>query len=467
MEKRRSDRKYVRVGILLSCILLLFASADLDASEPAGQAPQNSQAIAATPPNEITVALKEIPVWEIADERIREAFLRGQYAPVHPVEKEKLLGMKFVSDVPLYGQVSFPRPVSGLGGSKYFYFALDTSRQGGAYDLLYFNDHGGADLSDEKPRKLAPQSDRLIRHVSSVKEMFFEPFTATFRPGSGGPQTLELLPCLRIYEGGSPRVSFIPARVHTGTFELGGSSYQAFVGYQYTIGGGFDQPSTALILSSRGGEPAMWSGGEQLSATHLLGGRYCRFACTPAGDKLTVQPYAGPLGTFEISSSGRKGSTITMAGSLRTATTAVRVGAEPSADRPPEPARSCKLPVGDYRIINLFIHVDGLQALILSNYHADGKLLGNLHRQDTYAITIREDKPFVLAFSDEAQVLFASPARDQRVRLGQELNIQAVLIDPALNVVFRMLIHEHQLDPKVTITRANGAIVAESVMPFG
>ncbi len=467
MEKRKGDHRYVSAGILLSCTALLLASAGTVGSEPAVQTTTDGRTTAATLPHEITVALSEIPVWELANEWVRQSFLRGQHAPVHPIEKERLLGMQFVSDAPLYGQVSFLNPASGSRQPECFYFAADTLRRGGDYDLLYFDGNGHADLSDVKPRKPARQLDRLTRRIPSVTETFFEPVTAMFLSEPGGPQALELLPCLRIYEGGSPQFSFVAARVHTGTFELGGTSYQAFLGYQYMITGRLDQPSTALLLLAQGNAPITWSGGDRLNATHLLGGRYYHFSCTPAGDKLTVQPYTGPLGVFEISPGSRKVSTLTMRGALCSATTAVGVGSEPSRSRPPESARSCKLPVGDYRISNLFVQVDGLSALVLNNYHADGKPMGGMERLNTSGIAIRADKPFVLTFSESGQVLFAAPVRDQRIRRGEELNIKAVLIDPALNVMFRVLTHGQQLDPKVVIKRANGEMVAEGTMPFG
>ncbi len=62
MKKRRSDPRHVYAGILLSCTLLLLASAGMAASEPAGQTATDGQTTAATPPNEITVALKGIMV---------------------------------------------------------------------------------------------------------------------------------------------------------------------------------------------------------------------------------------------------------------------------------------------------------------------------------------------------------------------------------------------------------------------
>ena len=71
--------------------------------------------------------------------------------------------------------------------------------------------------------------------------------------------------------------------------------------------------------------------------------------------------------------------------------------------------------------------------------------------------------------------MFASPAKDRRVKLGEELQVKAVLIDPELDIMIRGVddtgTEQKQknvsLDPKVIITRGDGEKVAEGVMPFG
>ena len=84
--------------------------------------------------------------------------------------------------------------------------------------------------------------------------------------------------------------------------------------------------------------------------------------------------------------------------------------------------------------------------------------------------------------------MFASPAKDQRVKLGEELQVKAVLIDPELDIMIRGLDdtarkqkkeyptadgrtttveQDMSLDPRVVITRADGEKVADGVMPFG
>ncbi len=53
----------------------------------------------------------------------------------------------------------------------------------------------------------------------------------------------------------------------------------------------------------------------------------------------------------------------------------------------------------------------------------------------TYPLKIRKGEPYVLCFSERAEVLFVSPAKETRIKPGDELTVEAVLIDPKLDVV--------------------------------
>ena len=184
-------------------------------------------------------------------------------------------------------------------------------------------------------------------------------------------------------------------------------------------------------------------------AAHKVKGLYYTLSVTPTGDQLTVHPYRGDLGTFEIGPGGRTLKEMTISGSLDGEQRAVAVGGDVT-DGSPKPARSCQLPVGDYRPNFITLQYGRLHINASYNYHSDGKPRGRGDRAAIYAISIRKDKPFVLDFADKPDVMFASPAKDQRVKLGESLEVKAVLVDP-----------------KVIITRANGEKVAEGVMPFG
>jgi hypothetical protein len=94
-------------------------------------------------------------------------------------------------------------------------------------------------------------------------------------------------------------------------------------------------------------------------------------------------------------------------------------------------------------------------------------------------MTVRKDKPFILDFSSKPAVMFTSPPKDLRVKAGEKLRVEAVLIDPVLDIMIRGLKDttrkektgwgetDLSLDPGVVISRADGEIVAQGEMPFG
>jgi hypothetical protein len=107
------------------------------------------------------------------------------------------------------------------------------------------------------------------------------------------------------------------------------------------------------------------------------------------------------------------------------------------------------------------------------------------NRPPVYGIAIRKDKPFVLDFSNQPDVMFTSPTNGERIKLGDTVLVSAVLVDPKLDIMIRRLEDTSRkqskgadgkplnyerylsLDPAVVVTRANGQKVAEGVMPFG
>ena len=125
-----------------------------------------------------------------------------------------------------------------------------------------------------------------------------------------------------------------------------------------------------------------------------------------------------------------------------------------------------------------------LQLSLSDNYHSDGVRLDSKRKRE-YLIQVRRDKPFTIDFSREPNVVFASPAADQTFHPGDEVQIAAVLVDPALDAMIRGLDDTSRkekrkinnveqpferyvsLDPTVTITNAAGDKLFKGKMPFG
>jgi hypothetical protein len=131
------------------------------------------------------------------------------------------------------------------------------------------------------------------------------------------------------------------------------------------------------------------------------------------------------------------------------------------------------------------INYGKLRLNISYNYHSDGKPRERSDRERVFGIQIRKHQPYVWDFSNTPEVMFASPAKDRKLRRGETLAVSAVLTDPKLDFMIRGLDDTSRkqtkdaegkplgyernlsLDPKVLITRMNGEKVAEGVMPFG
>jgi hypothetical protein len=153
------------------------------------------------------------------------------------------------------------------------------------------------------------------------------------------------------------------------------------------------------------------------------------------------------------------------------------------------PVTECQIPVGDYTAYLMTVTYDNLKIEISNNYHTNAQGIRN-QEDIVYGMTVCKDKPYVLDFSNEPMVVFDQPPASQgSFRRGESIAFAAVLIDPKLDIMIRGLndtsvkvdrefkdrdgkvIHtakvDKSLDPKVVITRADGEIIAEGVMPFG
>jgi hypothetical protein len=126
------------------------------------------------------------------------------------------------------------------------------------------------------------------------------------------------MPRLTISESGYTSLSFVTTKARKGKIRIAAQRFNILLGHNYLLGGWFDRPSTALHLIPKDASRRSqgWWGGDRLMAIHKIGGTYYCFFATPAGDKLSVRPYEGDFGTFEVGAGGRDIQEITMRGSL-------------------------------------------------------------------------------------------------------------------------------------------------------
>jgi hypothetical protein len=435
-----------------------------------------------------TFKLREVSVFDES----KEPFIRGQICPCQdkPFPEVKHYP-DFVSKAPIFGSVQFGakafQPDSGL----LFYFAVDESRgTGKGYDRLYFDGNRDLDLRNDPVAKVQkdPPDHGYAPNFGGMKEKAaFDFLKVNLGANDGSSNVVEIMP--RLFVTGDDKATyrymcFVRTHLFEGDIRIGGEKFHAQLGNDYAISPSLDSPGTALVLS--GGKNSFdWWGSDRLSAMHKVNGRFFSFSATQNGE-LTVHPYQGDLGTFEIGPGGRQmtNTNFSVTGSFEARDWAVAVGGDIKDGRPLEASR-CQVPVGDYLPEFLTVQFGRLQIALSQNYHSEGKRQSRGGRPNVFGIAIRKDRPFALDFSNKPDVLFASPAPDQRIKPGDTVMVMAVLVDPKLDIMLRRLDDTSRkqtkdaegkslgyertlsLDPTVIISRANGEKVASGVMPFG
>ncbi len=413
----------------------------------------------------------------------RQDFTRGRLAGIMKKLPDEVKAVPaHVSENPRYGTVQFGPPRDGDIGMT-FYFVCDESKgTGQGYDRMHLDLNRDLDLTNDAPLKaLEKYPGAYTPPEYYEKQTFFESFTVSFHSPAGIDVPIEIMPSLILYRGNDfPHISFINTTAFRGGIVVNGRKFDAILGHMYSIPGAYDSKGTNLMLipQGEGASEIHWWGGNQLDATHEFGGQFYRFSASPRGDLLTVRPYTGDTGIFEIGAGGRKLDAMTFNGSLTSSETAVAVGTMDGSGWP-MPLSKCIIPVGDYLPSYLSVNYGKLQISVSQNYHADGKPCGRDELKILFCFPIRRDKPCVLDFSNKPEVLFALPAKDTKIKRGGKLDVKGVLIDPGMDIMIRGLEDTSRkenregfernisLDPKVVITRADGEIVAEGVMPFG
>jgi hypothetical protein len=420
-------------------------------------------------------------------------FTRGQRADTsEKPDPEVKAYPAFQSEKPIYGSIWFGREFGKPGSGIQYFFVIDEfSGTGKGYDRLYFDLDRDRDLTNDAPLTPLenPPAGASLNYTGIKQQVVFRCLAIDFDLGDEGKRAVEIMPRLTIYTEGYSGVSFVATKLHNGEITIDGRKFDAFLGYEHSIGGRLDRPPASLRLLPKvpPGERFYWWGADSLTALHKIGDRHYRFSATPTGDRLFAQPYDGEYGGFEVGPGKRDIRETVFHGSFRSENAAVAVGGEIVYGFTSK-ASSCRIPVGDYLPSFLGIDFGRLRIEVSENYHSDGKPRGREDRPYVYGIRIRKDQPFVLDFSNKPAVMFASPAQDQRVKLGEKLEIKAILTDPELDIMIRGLRdstrkqkrettgpdgrknsweEDVSLDPQVLITRADGEKVADGVMPFG
>ncbi|MHC4842641.1 MAG: hypothetical protein ACYTEE_02460 [Planctomycetota bacterium] len=241
------------------------------------------------------------------------------------------------------------------------------------------------------------------------------------------------------------------------------------------------------LINSKTKQSARWWGADTAGSVHKINGKLYELSVIGDRKLFVAKPYLGEMGIIRVGVGGRNFKKAEFYGSLKSENSAAAVGE--LGDLWTEPTSEFSVPVGDYYPYLMRVTYDNMRIMISNNYHDDleGKSMGD--RERVYGIKIRKDKPYVFDLSNKPAIVFDQPKENaSRFRRGEEIKFAAVLIDPELDIMIRGLDDtsvkvmkeytnsdgskrsfetDKSLDPTVVITRADGEVVAEGVMPFG
>ena len=513
------------VGAGLLAAVLLPGS--LAGQEPAPKTPPKP-----AESGEAVFEMREVSAFEeSADAWYR--LLRGQLVQCKTEpDKEVKVYPKLKSKRPLYGEVVLDRSLTDPKAGLKFHFVLDESGEtptakppekaatakalgvkGGSnpkspywkdvwslltsgvppkYDRLYFDANRDLDLTNVAVLRplAAPPRGAIPEGYSARQIVAFDYLTVAFDHGPGvGARPFRVLPRLVVGDDQYAAVQFVATVARKGTIRIGQDEYTATLAQAYLITGRFDRPFTRLELKpvGSGAREESWWGADELCALREAQGRPYTVSATSTGDKLIVRPYRGDFGTFAIGPGKRDLKEFGVTGSIRSRDLAIPVG-------PREPTGAAAagrrhiVPVGDYLPTYLHVRYGGLEITLSENYHSDGRPRDRGDRPAVFGMKVRKEKPFVLDFSNPPEVMFASPAKHQVFKPGDEVRVAAVLTDPVQDFMIRGLSDTTRtqketyklpdgkersyerplsLDPVVTIANSSGQKVATGKMPFG
>ncbi len=438
--------------------------------------------------------MKQISPFDVGRKRPQLTLWRGQLEKCRTEPDERVKAYpKLTSSRPLYGSAVLGRrsywdTSTGLRCA----FVLDESGgTGKGHDRLYVDANGDGDLTKDgvlRPMKAPPKG--VVPKWETRQLVCFDYLTVHLDFGPTlGKRLVRLLPRFSESESGYAAICFVATVAWQGSVRIGSEEYDALLAQPYLITGRFDAPGTSLDLKLLPPDRRRqrWRGADTLGGMRIVDGTWYCLSASPMGDKIVVRPYQGKFGVFEIGPGRRNLTKVSVSGSFSSESTSVPVG-KANEHGGTDRVRQCRVPVGNYYPRSLGIEYGRLYVRVSNNYHSDGHSRDRRGRPPVYGIKIRQDTPFVLDFSNKPAVMFASPAKDQRFALGDEIAVKGVLTDPILDIMIRGLndttrkqqktykssdgkTHSYEthlaLDPKVTITNSRGKRVAEGVMPFG
>jgi len=426
-----------------------------------------------------------------------------QGAPCSTTPAANVVYPKLKSKSPLYGCITLAGLFPGTIVGKGFHFVLDESTPPGAkkkdgdqkaskqpaaphYNVLYFDANRDSDLTNDPARRLSKKPASGLFHLGLGREGTRVFDDVEIKP-EGDPQpgarATRLLPWLYVQSRQQAYLVLISTVVRKGVIRIGSQSYEAMLG-----SGGYGS-SGALLLKpdgSTGSQSSTRWKKVPLNMLHQADGSFYTISASPNRERVTVSPYRGRYGQFQIGARDRDVENLGAVGALQSKEQLTVSVGKPEYYYTAERPQQCRLPVGDYQTSYLTVDFGSVTVRMSANRY---DLSGRRTTQPTYGIAIREDKPFVLDFSGQPTVVFTSPAKDRVYRPGDKVVFKALVLEPSLGSMIRGLYDTTQetgtrttrneqgesvsvpryasLHPSVSITNSSGKEVANGRMPFG
>jgi len=420
---------------------------------------------------------------------------------------------------------------SPRSGTAYPFAVDESGGTGAGYDRLYVDLNRDGRLGDQPailPLQELPQGDLFKQKWGGTPVWFHY---VAFPSGVPEISAVETVPRLVTNRYGFTTLTFTATKARRGAVEIGGRRLIATVLNGSPFGARWDRPGTIVRLEARGiGRMSSWPTSDRLTAMHWIERRYWRFATTPAGERFFVEPYQGDLGVVRIDAGGWPFRKAAFSGTLLAQDKAVAAGYDDGRGIH-QPVESWEAPVGDYSPASLEVRWGPMTFSLASIPAGDVNSTGVLHvRKDRPCVLDLSRKPEVLFTTPgektrirpgdvlqttaylahrQSNVMIRSLSRESRERASPAvLTLIGLTIAGSLGVwlgfgrgkrgyrylpwlcgvgvlalvgylgglfAINAMLHPDRsgpravdaLRPRVTISRANGEIVAEGDMPFG
>ncbi len=480
---------WVVLSMLLVMMVIIAGCSKEESNEQESKTPESKTAQKPPPPpladrdtvdksgdalkiNEVAdgvFALKEVNLIEILEPKEQQR-IRGQSGTCRskPYEDVKTYP-SFVSEKPLYGMVYFGRNYYTDEKGTPYCFAVDESKgtdQG--YDTFFFDVNHNFDLTDDTTVKEDANSavPKLERYK---KEILFTPLTVTLDSAEDSG-AVTIVPRFLQYTDSYRIMTFVEPSARRGKIRVGEKEYELMLDHRNVISSRYDHPMTMVAMKEVGDN----SVAGMLCLQRSQDGAYYDLIPSPDGRQVTVKPYTGKLGTLESAGGSEENAKLVLESGLL-----IKAGRLFNLNRCPKEEDKITLPVGDYYAYYLTCKKGDIRASVrsVSGYTPNDQDKSSM-------ITIREEKPYVFAFTENPQVVFQNPKENQTLTKGKSIRASAMIHIPEMGLQISRLYDLSQktevtlsdgsvrqrtasLDPVMQIKNAAGKVVAQGKMPFG